>query len=272
MHYIESGAGTPLVLLHAFPVDARMWNPLRVRLEDQARVIAPDQRGLGESSLDGSSAHGLATPPEERLVAETPSVDVVAADILALLDELELPRVVLGGCSMGGYVASALLRAAPQRVAGLLLIDTKAPADTDAERAKRGDVADRAEREGTAQWLSEAMLPALLGATTRENHPEIVAAVRDLIESQPTEGVAWAQRAMAQRPDCLDTLQGFEGPAMVVVGEEDTITPTAEARRMAEALPRGELVELPGSGHLPSMEAPEALAEAVRPWLSRVDV
>ncbi|MFC7340944.1 alpha/beta fold hydrolase [Saccharopolyspora griseoalba] len=271
MHYIESGAGTPLVLLHAYPVDARMWTPLRVRLEDQARVIAPDQRGLGESSLDGSSAHGLATPPEERLVAEAPSVDVVAADILALLDELELPRVVLGGCSMGGYVATALLRAAPQRVAGLLLVDTKAPADTEEAKAKRIGAAERAEREGTAGWLAEDMLPALLGETTRRDRPEVVATARELIESQPADGVAWAQRAMAQRPDGLRALEEFDGPSLVAVGEEDGVTPPSEARRMVEALPRGELVVLPGSGHLPSLEVPDELASAVRPWLSRIE-
>ncbi|GGI72674.1 alpha/beta hydrolase [Saccharopolyspora subtropica] len=266
MHYIESGAGTPLVLLHAFPVDARMWNAARVRLEDQVRVIAPDLRGLGESPLDGSSARRSADPSTP---VETPGVDVLAADILALLDRLELPEVVLGGCSMGGYVAMAVLRAAPERVAGLLLVDTKAVADDEEQRANRLRVAERAERDGTNGWLAESMLPNLLGATTREQRPEVVAEVKALIDAQPPEGVAWAQRAMAGRPDSGDVLGAFDGPALVVVGEEDSLTPPEQARELAAALPAGELVTVPGAGHLVPLESPDAFADAVRSWLSR---
>jgi pimeloyl-ACP methyl ester carboxylesterase len=269
VHYIESGVGTPLVLLHAFPVDARMWNPARVRLEDQMRVVTPDQRGLGESALDGSSARSLPALAEDRTV-EAPSIDVAAADILALLDRLELPRVVLGGCSMGGYVAMAVLRAAPQRVAGLLLVDTKAVADNDEQRANRLNVADRAERDGTDGWLAESTLPNLLGRTTHEQRPEVVAGVRKLIDAQPPDGVAWAQRAMAGRPDSADTLRSYSGPALVLVGEEDTLTPPENARELANALPNGELVTLPGVGHLSPFESPDAFADTVRPWLTRV--
>ncbi|MCI2422080.1 alpha/beta hydrolase [Saccharopolyspora sp. K220] len=270
MHYIESGVGTPLVLLHAFPVDARMWNPVRARLDEQVRVITPDQRGLGESALDGSSARGLAEPVDSRPATERPSIDVAAADIIALLDRLELPQVVLGGCSMGGYVAMAVLRAAPERVAGLLLVDTKAVADNDEQRANRFKVADRAERDGTSGWLAETMLPNLLGRTTHERRPAVVAAVRELIDAQPPDGVAWAQRAMAGRPDSTGTLRSFPGPALVVVGAEDTLTPPENARDLATALPEAELVTLPDTGHLASMESPAAFADATSSWLSRI--
>lgn len=270
VHYIESGAGTPLVLLHAFPLDARMWNPVRGLLDDQLRVITPDQRGLGESALDGSPARSLAEPGKNRRTAEHPSLDLAAADILALLDRLELPQVVLGGCSMGGYVAMAVLRAAPQRVTGLLLVDTKAVADNDEQRANRMKLADRAEREGTGGWLADSTLPNLLGSTTRERRPEVVASVRDLVDAQPADGVAWAQRAMAGRPDSVETLRSYTGPALVVVGEEDSLTPPDSAGELAGALSGGELVTLPGAGHLPSIESPDAFAEAVRPWLSRL--
>ncbi|MDI2028680.1 alpha/beta fold hydrolase [Saccharopolyspora sp. TS4A08] len=272
MHYIESGAGTPVVLLHAFPVDARMWDPLRGRLEEQVRIIAPDQRGLGESALDGLSARGMVDERSASLIVDRPGIDVAAADVVELLDRLELPRVVLGGCSMGGYVASAVLRAAPQRVAGLLLVDTKAPADTEGQRANRLNVAARAEQEGISGWLAESMLPNLLGASTRQRRPEVVEELRALIEAQPADGVAWAQRAMASRPDSLAALRGFDGPAMVVVGSEDTITPPEAAREMVDALPNGELVELSGVGHLPSLEAPDALAQVLLPWLASIDV
>ena len=140
MHFIESGVGPPLVLLHAFPLDARMWNGARALLEEQAKVITPDQRGLGESPLSGktgSDVEGQSQPP---------SMDVVAADVLALLDVVGAQQAVLGGCSMGGYAAMAVLRAAPERVAGLLLVDTKADADGEEQRKNRLEGAQRAER------------------------------------------------------------------------------------------------------------------------------
>ncbi|WP_114452327.1 alpha/beta fold hydrolase [Halopolyspora algeriensis] len=269
MHYIESGAGPPLVLLHAFPVDARMWHGARTLLEEQVRVIAPDQRGLGQSALDGSSAPDLADEGATRRAAEQPGLGTVAADVLALLDSLGLSEVVLGGCSMGGYVATAVLQAAPERVSGLLLADTKAVADNAEQRDNRLSVADRAEREGTSGWLAENSLPGLVGRTTRNERPEVVDEIGALIDSQPAEGVAWAQRAMAARPDGTDTLRGFTGPALVVVGEEDTITPPEIARDVTAVLPDAELVTLPGAGHLSAMETPEAFANAVLPWLNR---
>lgn len=265
MHYIESGSGPPLLLLHAFPVDARMWNRTRSELDPDARVITPDQRGLGQSAPDGSPVRELATrqdPPEQ------PGLDQVAADVIALLDKLELSRVVLGGCSMGGYVAMAVLRAAPERVSGLVLSDTKADADTEDQRQNRLNAADRAEREGTRGWLADNAVNGLLGATTRNERPEICAEVRSLVEEQPADGVAWAQRAMAARPDSSRTLRGFDGTALVVVGEEDATTPPEAARDLTALLPHGELAILPGAGHLPAIETPDAFADTVRRWMS----
>ncbi|SFM76352.1 Pimeloyl-ACP methyl ester carboxylesterase [Saccharopolyspora antimicrobica] len=246
-----------------------MWDPARAGLDDQARVIAPDQRGLGESPLNGSWARSSASRESAR-VPEHPSIDTAAADVLALLDRLELPEVVLGGCSMGGYVAMGVLRAAPKRVAGLLLVDTKSVADNDEQRANRLNAADRAEREGTSGWLAEGTLPNVLGRTTRAHRPEVLKHVRELIDAQPPEGVAWAQRAMANRPDSTDALRAFTGPALVVVGAEDSLTPPEHARALADVLPGGELVTLPGAGHLPPLETPDAFAGVVRPWLAEL--
>jgi pimeloyl-ACP methyl ester carboxylesterase len=266
VHYIESGTGPPLVLLHAFPVDARMWNGTRALLEEQARVVIPDQRGLGESPLRDAPASalvGVEEPP-------TPGLDQAAADVVALLDTLGLRRVILGGCSMGGYVAMAVLRAAPERVAGLLLVDTKAVADNAEQRDNRLAVADRAEREGIAGWLADNNLPNLIGRTSRDHRPDVVAEARALIEAQPPDGVAWAQRAMAARPDSTDTLRAFTGPSLVVAGEEDTLTPPEAARDLAAALPRAELAILPRIGHLAPLEDPSAFADVVRPWLHKL--
>ncbi|KMS89873.1 alpha/beta fold hydrolase [Prauserella rugosa] len=247
-------ADLPLVLLHAYPLDARMWNAVRGPLSAHTRVITPDQRGMGRSPFPESDA------------ASEPSLDDAARDVVALLDRLELDRVVLGGCSMGGYLTMAVLRAAPERVGGLVLVDTKAEADGDEARANRLSVAERAESEGIGGWLADAMVPNLLSGHTREHQPEVAALVRELIESQQPAGVAWAQRAMAARPDSTDTLRQSDVPALVLVGQQDGLTPPDAARAMVDALPDARLVEIPNAGHLTPLEAPDAVATAITDW------
>ncbi|MEU5260833.1 alpha/beta hydrolase [Amycolatopsis sp. NPDC021455] len=242
----------PLVLLHAFPLDSRMWNAVREPLASHVRVITPDQRGLGRSPLPES--------PRE------PSLEDAARDVVALLDRLELGRVVLGGCSMGGYLAMAVLRLAPERVGGLVLIDTKATPDTPEAAQTRLDVAARVEREGIKTWLAEANLPNLLAASTREQRPEVVETVREIIESQPAAGVAWTALALRSRPDSLDLLRDCGVPALVVVGEEDPITPVAAASEMAGVMEGSTLVVLPDAGHLTPLEDPAGVVEAILSW------
>ncbi|GAB3564642.1 alpha/beta hydrolase [Amycolatopsis endophytica] len=229
-----------------------MWQPLRDGITTRHRLITPDQRGLGRTAL-----------PES---AHEPSLDHAARDLIALLDRLELDQVVLGGCSMGGYLTMAALRAAPERVAGLVLIDTKSTADTPEAARTRHELARRAETEGVSGWLAESMLPNLLSAETRETRPDVVETVRDLIDSQQGAGVAWAARAMAARPDSTSLLAGADVPALVVVGEEDALTPPDAARAMAESLPRGELVVVPQAGHLTPLEAPAMVTESILGW------
>jgi pimeloyl-ACP methyl ester carboxylesterase len=245
-------ADLPLLLLHAFPVDARMWNPVREPLAARVRLITPDQRGLGRTPLPDTG--------------RAPSLEDAARDVLALLDKLELDKVVLGGCSMGGYLTMAVLRLAPERVGGLVLIDTKATADTPEAAENRERVAARAEAEGVSGWLAESMLPNVLAEQTRLGRPDVVETVRDLIDSQPPAGVAWAARALAARPDSMDVLAGADIPALVVVGEEDGLTPLDAAHAMVDVLPEPELVVLPGAGHLTPLEAPAPLAEAILEW------
>ncbi|WP_034274165.1 alpha/beta fold hydrolase [Haloechinothrix halophila] len=245
-------ADLPLVLLHAFPVDARMWDGVREPLAARTRLITPDQRGLGRSPL----------PDSDRV----PTLDDAARDVIALLDKLELDKVVLGGCSMGGYVTMAVLRAVPERVGGIVLIDTKASSDAEEASDNRLVMAERVERDGVG-WLPDAMLDALLGETTRAERPEVVAQVRELIKSQSPDGVAWAQRAMAMRPDSTETLRRADVPALVVVGEEDTLTRVDEAHAMVDALPKATLDIIPAAGHLAPVEQPAAVAEAILGWL-----
>lgn len=241
----------PLVLLHAFPVDSRMWDGVRAPLAARGRLITPDQRGLGRTAL----------PKTDR----EPSLDDAARDVLALLDRLELDRVVLGGCSMGGYLTMAVLRAAPERVDGVVLIDTKASADGDEARANRLEMADRVEREGVG-FLPEPTVPLVLGKTTREQRPEVVEKLREIVAAQPPAGVAWAQRAMAARPDSVETLRALDVPALVIVGEEDELTRIEEAHAMVEAIPGATLEVIPAAGHLSPMEDPASVAEAILSW------
>lgn len=243
---------TVLVLLHAFPVDSRMWLPVRTALAGVAELLTPDHSGLGHSALP----------------AGTPTLEAAADQVLDLLDARGIESAVIGGCSLGGYVAMALLRRAPHRVSGLVLVDTRHDAD-DAERvATRLDLAERVEREGT-DWLADVVLPGLLAAGTPETNPETAAQLRAMIADQSPAGVAWTQRAMAARPDSTEELRSYPGPALVVVGERDVLSPPELARRMAALLSAGELVELPGCGHLSPVEAPTELAAAITDWLSR---
>jgi pimeloyl-ACP methyl ester carboxylesterase len=255
----ESGSGVPLVLLHAFPLSSRMWQAQLDELPGQdgteARVLAVDLRGSGGTPLG----------------EDEPALELLADDVALLLDRAGIDRVVLGGLSLGGYVAMAFARRYRDRLAGLLLADTKAEADTEEARANRERVARTVLEQSSVRLLVEEQLPEpLLGPTTARRSPELVAHVRKMVEEATPEGVAWLQRAMAARGDSFEVLRGVEVPALVVVGEEDKLTPPPLAERMAEELPQGELTVLPGAGHLSALEVPEAFNEAVRALLSRV--
>lgn len=246
----EAGSGRPLVLLHAFPLSSSMWLEQRELLAPHCRVITPDQRGFGGSPLGD----------------DAPSLGECADDVVALLDRLELDRVVLGGLSMGGYVAMELLRRAPERVSALVLADTKLSADTPEGRAGRLRTAETVETDGTAA-LAETMLPALLGATTLERRAAVAGRVRGLVTAAPAAAVAWASRAMAERPDSTEVLRATDVPALVVVGDQDALSPVEQAQEMVDALPHGRLVVLPDAGHLTAVEDPEAFAAAVVAFL-----
>jgi pimeloyl-ACP methyl ester carboxylesterase len=249
--YREVGSGRPLVLLHAFPLSSAMWLAQREALAETCRVITPDQRGFGGSELGD----------------DAPSLDACADDVARLLDRLELDQVVLGGLSMGGYVAMAFLRRHADRAAALLLADTKASADPEPARANRERIA-QAVLEDDSTVLVDDVLPSLLGATTVASRPIVSGRVRGLVQAAPGPAVAWAQRAMAARPDSFDTLRAFDRPALVVVGDEDQLSPVADAQAMADALPQARLAVLPEAGHLTAVETPEAFNAEVAGFLA----
>jgi pimeloyl-ACP methyl ester carboxylesterase len=251
MHRREAGTGLPVVLLHAFPLSSAMWIDQRNGLSDVARVITPDLRGFGGSQLG----------------YDEPSLDHVADDVAAMLDGLGLDRVVLGGLSMGGYAAMAFLRRHPHRVLGVVLADTKATADPQPARDKRERIAARLDAEGTVEALVEEVLPALCGPTTARDRPLVVGRVKGLVEAAPPAAAAWAQRAMAARPDSLDLLRTVDVPALVVLGDEDGLSTRDDADAMFDALPDARLDVLSGAGHLTAIEVPDDFTASLRRFL-----
>jgi pimeloyl-ACP methyl ester carboxylesterase len=245
---------TTLVLLHAFPLDASMYDAVREPLSSVCDLVTPDLAGFG----------GRVLP------VQPPSLDVYADELAALLDENGLEDVVLGGTSMGGYTAMAFLRRHPGRVTGVVLLDTKASADAPEAVQGRLGMASRLDAEGTPDALLEATFPKLIGATSFERRPAVVADLRGRVEAAPPAAAAWAQRAMAGRADSLDVLRATAVPSLVVVGEEDVLSPPDDARAMAQALPDADLVVLPSVGHLTPLEAPAEVAEAIAGFLRRL--
>ncbi|HEX2315333.1 MAG TPA: alpha/beta fold hydrolase [Thermomonospora sp.] len=248
----DVGGGTPLVLLHAFPLSSAMWLAQREALADRFRVVTPDLRGFGGSLLGD----------------DEPSVDVMADDVARLLRRSGIDRAVIGGLSMGGYVAMALCRRHPDRVLGLVLADTKASADPEQVRRTRLRQAERLETDGSPRVLVDEVLPLLVGPTTMRRRALVYGRVRGLVQSAPARAAAWAQRAMAARPDSFDTLRQTRAPALVLVGTEDELSPVSDARAIADALPNAELLEIPAAGHLSAVEQPDLFNQAVAEFTS----
>jgi len=246
----------PVVLLHAFPLDSRMWDDVAPLVPGARTLLAVDLPGLGSSAGPGTSA---------------PSLDDAADAVAQTLVAVGLTRAVVVGLSMGGYVALALLDRHPGLIAGLGLLDTRSTADDDDTRANRLRVAAELELSGTVDAV-RPMARALLGETSRTLRPELADRIGALIEQQTPAGVAWSQRAMAGRPDRTEVLARFAGPAFVLVGAEDEVTPLAAARHLEAALvAAAELVVVPRSGHMTSIENPEPVAAALAALLLRVD-
>jgi len=252
MRYLEAGAGWPLVLIHAFPLSADMWRPQFEPLPDGWRFIAPDLRGFGGETPDPGAA---------------PTVDDFAADIEALLDVLEIERAMIGGISMGGYVTFALYRRAPERFTRMLLADTRSQADTPDGRRARRAMSELVRAKGPEAVASQ-MIPKLLGETTRRDRPEVEAEVRRLILTNQTAGIDGGINAMMTRPDSTPDLARISVPALLIVGEEDTLTPVADSEALHDAIERSHLVVLPGAGHLPNLEVPEEFSRALGNFLA----
>jgi 3-oxoadipate enol-lactonase len=245
------GDGTPLLLLHTFPLDSRMWLP-QIEALGGYQVLVPDLRGFGAA---------------REWAVEVADMDLLADDVVRLLDERNLGQVVLCGLSMGGYVALAFARRHPERLGGLVLCGTQAGADNEEGAADRLAMAERVLAEGVG-FMPEVMLPRLLGETARKQRPDLVEQVTDMILDQDPRGIAGAQRGMAARTDSTPTLAEVNVPTLVIVGDEDESAGPHEGLALATGIRDARLVEVEGAGHLVNLEQPDAVNEALLDFIA----
>lgn len=245
----------PVVLLHALSLHATMWDAQVSALRAFGHpVLAPDQRGFGATPLGDAP----------------PSLDVVADDLARTLDEHGIDRAVLAGSSMGGYAAMAFLRRFPDRVAGLALLSARATADSPEAAVQRLQFAQLVRDEQTGRAVVERATPALLGATTRQRSPEVLARVLADARAADAAALAWAQQAIAARPDSIDVLRAARVPAVVIAGAEDVLVDADESRYVTDILSHSRLVTVAAAGHLQPLEAPEAVTAALHDLLDEV--
>jgi len=248
LHYVEAGRGTPLLLVHGYPLDHMMWQGQLEGLADRYRVIAADLRGFGQSGV----TPGLATMPR------------LADDLAELLTAIGVHEpVVFCGLSMGGYVGWQFALRHRERLAKLIQCDTRAVADNAETAAGRNSLADRVQKEGSA-FVAETMLPKLFAPATLEAKAPCVEATRQVILRTSPQGIAAASRGMAQRPDMTGKLAQFDLPALLICGQHDAISPPAEMRGIAAQMPQARFVEIAGAGHMSPLEKPAEVNAAIR--------
>jgi pimeloyl-ACP methyl ester carboxylesterase len=249
-----------LVLLQAFPLNARMWEPQLAMAENGWRVLAPHFRGMDDPAAAASESTG------QPAAWPTPTVDDYAGDVIDLLDWLKVEDAVFVGLSMGGYVSFALFRLAARYVRGLVLADTRATADTPEAVEGRKRLLGVLREHGAAA-VADEMIPKLLGATTQREQPVVADGIRSLVLSNPASAIAGAIHVLMTRPDSTGTLASIHCPTLIIVGEEDTLTPPAMSRDMLRAIGGSELTVIPKAGHLSSIETPELFNAALARFL-----
>lgn len=248
--YDDVGAGAPVVFIHAFPLNRSMWAPQTRRLAAGARCVTLDVRGFGESS---------ATPPF--------TMARFADDVAALLDARRIDRAAVVGLSMGGYIAFALWRRHRDRVRAFVLADTRPTADTPEGARRRRALIDVARTQGS-DAVAAQQLDVLVGRSTRAGNPEVAERIRGIIAAAPVAGIVGALEAMLARPDSTPTLATIDVPTLLVVGEEDGVTPVDDARAMQRAIPGSALEIIGRAGHLSNLEQPDAFNTAVEGFLA----
>jgi pimeloyl-ACP methyl ester carboxylesterase len=252
IYYEVHGSGPDLLLVHPFPAHHGIWGPVAEMLSTHYRVILPDVRGLGQSSPGDGPA----------------TMEKHADDLLRLLDELKIGKVLFAGNSIGGYIFFQFWQRYRERVSVAVLVDTKAGPDSDDTRKTRLAVAEDVLNRGTEPFI-DAQLPKLMGESTRRNRPDKVAeAKRMMMEASPA-GIAAVQRGMAARPDSNGTLATIDVPMMLICGEEDGLTTPLEMEAMHRAIRGSVFRRVPKAGHYSPFEQPEEVHRLLRDFLRR---
>lgn len=255
LNVIDRGSGEVVLLVHGFPLDQSMWQGQIGTLSANYRVLAVDLRGFGQSER----AEGTLT------------MTAMAADLLKLLDALEITRrVVVCGLSMGGYVAMQFWKQYPDRLRGLVLCDTRAVADTPEAAANRLAMAEKVMKEGS-QVAADAMLPKLFAPETEKSQPEIIQATKEVILNTAPATIAAAQRGMAERLDMRSNLTILQCPTLVVCGEHDVISPPEEMKAIADSLPQSRFEIIPEAGHMSPLEKPQEFNAVLSDWLAKLN-
>jgi pimeloyl-ACP methyl ester carboxylesterase len=250
MAYEDVGSGPPIILLHGYPFNRSMWREQVLMLRERYRVITPDLRGHGETAASDSA-----------------TMDEMAQDVAALLDELEIRRAIMGGLSMGGYVALAFYRRfGLQRVRALILADTRSQADTPEARRNREEQAGKILKQGMSSIVDDFLKKVLTPATLSEQ-PEITERVRKMIVNTKPQGAAAALRGMAVRPDQTDFLPEIIAPTLIIVGSEDKLTPPVDAEMMHREIRGSRLELIEGASHLSNLERPIEFNRALKNFL-----
>lgn len=252
LSFIDEGEGETILFLHGFPLNKRMWSYQFQHFRSSHRVIAPDLRGHGNSTVSPGKV----------------TMRQMAEDVIALLDALSVERnVTLCGLSMGGYVAWEFWQLAAARLRRLILCDTRAAADTEEVARGRQMMAHEVVRSGAAV-IADAMPLKLLSPQTQNTAPHKAAAVREMILATDVQGIAASQRGMAVRADFADRASSIEVPTLIVCGGEDSITPPDEMRSLHASMERSHYVEIPGAGHLAPWEQPAPVNAAIQSFLA----
>ena len=243
-----------VVFLHAFPLQAAMWEPTLGAVPDGWRAVAPDFRGFGESALPFGEAHGMSE---------------IAGDVIDLLDHLGVSQAAIVGCSMGGYVLFEMMRSAPRYVSALGLVSTRPGADSNEGRKNRQKMIEQVDSEGVGV-ISTQMLTKLVGVNTQANRPDLMKRLRNLIEGNTRPAIKGALTAMMNRVDSTPMLANIKAPTLVVAGIEDTLILPSEAEAMHRGIPNAECEMIAFAGHLPNLEQPTPFEARLWQFLQKI--
>jgi len=288
MAYDDVGSGKAILFIHGYPLTRKMWQPQLDELSSHLRVIAPDLRGHGEST----ATKGIYT------------MELLAGDCQALLDYLNIEKVILCGLSMGGYISLAFARRYPERLAGLILTATRAAADTTglsmggyislafarryperlagliltATRAAADTTEGKANRDRAIQEarqngvnpIIESLIPRLLSPSTIQRNPQLIESLRQIMQAVSVDAIIGDLSGMKERPDSRAYLPEINVPTLIIHGKNDSLIPLTEVQDMNSAIPNSQLILLDNCGHLPNLEASALFNQTILDFIKSI--